>query len=505
MSNIYPATPDYNSINGNLLQHPTEGQHWYNSTNKHMYVWRGTEWVPLMNRNDYAANWGQLMHGEYLPNPENEDGYIFEYDECIWATSPAALGKFDSFTCYADASGLITMQYRPLGTDGYVEGIANYIIIGIRGNVNNGVIVAPDITPTPTPSPGASLTPTPTPTPSATTGLTPTPTPTPTPSTSSIPELIVSITDPETESDASILHSYCNIANYNSFNRDNGYASCDSKTLTICGPTSCAPEPGDDSIGPVFQISVSGGVPPYYVSLYDFQYDNRSNLLNPSFEDGNVNWTLGSGWNINDTSLTITGDYAAEFTGSTDSVILSEKAEIEPDRIITAFCNVFFNTIASPANANMVLYFYNNSDIISIVSGNNLNSAANTWIPASITAQAPNNATHVAVGVNATKGIAQASIYVDDFSWNIGNYGDFECFYIGGAVVNTIPYSATVKVYTISTSGGYTPIISINGICSENIFSMAGVFSIEVTDSFGQTVTQTKKWSIYRINNLAIS
>lgn len=197
MTHIYPAQPDLSLVNDSILSTPTEGQRWFNITNKHLYVYNGTEWIPLMNSGDYAANWGQLANGQKIPKPVNADGYIFEYSECIWNTSPAVLGKFDNFVCYADADGTVTAKYRPAGSSYFVDGVANYIIIGIRGNTNRGLIVAPPVpSPTPTVTPSTGVSPTPTPTISATISVTPTvspsqtivvpdtPTPTPTPSPS---------------------------------------------------------------------------------------------------------------------------------------------------------------------------------------------------------------------------------------------------------------------------------------------------------------------------------
>jgi hypothetical protein len=78
MTHIYPAQPDLSQVNDNILSRPTEGQRWFNVTNKHLYVYNGTEWIPLMNRGDYAANWGQLQSGQKLPKPVSDDGYVFD-------------------------------------------------------------------------------------------------------------------------------------------------------------------------------------------------------------------------------------------------------------------------------------------------------------------------------------------------------------------------------------------------------------------------------------------
>lgn len=188
MTHIYPAKPNSLLTNDNLLDHPIEGQTWWNEDNNHLYVYDGIEWIPLGNITDYAANWGQLSHGETIPRPINKDGYEFDYNECIWNVSPAYIEKFNYYKCFADENGTITMTYRPAGTFDLVEGVANYLIVGIRQNRNHGLYVPPQF-PDPVIEPSLSATPTPTPTPT----LTPTNTPTPTPTREPLPTPTASV------------------------------------------------------------------------------------------------------------------------------------------------------------------------------------------------------------------------------------------------------------------------------------------------------------------------
>lgn len=202
----FDATPDLTKVSKLQLHHPTDGQFWYNSSRETIYFFDGTAWIPVPSRGTYAANWGQVMHGSQLPKPTNQKGHTFEYDECIWSVSPANInGMIDSLNCNTDAYANVTMQYRYANTEGFVNGIANYLIIGITGNANAGVVIppiVPAVTPTPTASstPVATATPTPSVTPTLTAQATPTPTPTVTisrtrtPVPSSTPAVSVSAT-----------------------------------------------------------------------------------------------------------------------------------------------------------------------------------------------------------------------------------------------------------------------------------------------------------------------
>ena len=152
-----------------------------------MFFWNGNEWISLIMRGKYAANWGTIQHGNYLPKPINEEGKIFDYSECIWNVSPASInGQIDMFSCNTNSNGLVTMQYRNVDSNILVNSIANYLIIGIEGNVNNGTYMPPyQVSPTPTATPVGTPASTPVPTvsgtPQATVGATPTRTPDVTP------------------------------------------------------------------------------------------------------------------------------------------------------------------------------------------------------------------------------------------------------------------------------------------------------------------------------------
>lgn len=197
---IYDAVPDLNETSKEQLHQPIEGQFWYNSTRELIYYFNGTDWIPLPVRGNYAANWGQIVHGQALPRPQNQSGYLFPYDECIWSVAPASInGSVDMMTCTTDDNAVVNFQYRYTNTTTIVNGIANYLIVGISGNQNNGNWIPP-VSPTPTPTvnststPAATASPTPSPTPTLTPTTTPAVTPTqtaavsPTPAPSTTPQ-----------------------------------------------------------------------------------------------------------------------------------------------------------------------------------------------------------------------------------------------------------------------------------------------------------------------------
>lgn len=209
-STISNSTPDI-SITDGVLSKPSEGQIWYNSTRKLLYFWDSTQWKPLGGRGHYNANWGQINDGSQMPKPVNPyTGETYDYSQCIWAVSPANVPTaYTYMLCTTDMNAVVTMKYRVYGENALTSGTANFLIISILGNQNNGnlnvtpltpaISQTPTATPTPTPSttpsitpsvsPSRSAAPSPTPTPaiSATASPTPVPSPTRTPAPSSTP------------------------------------------------------------------------------------------------------------------------------------------------------------------------------------------------------------------------------------------------------------------------------------------------------------------------------
>lgn len=187
-----PGNPDLNTSYQNIFQNPIEGQCWYNSTKNVLNFYDGTHWIPLSRKDGIAANWGMIYDGGLLPNPVNSTtGRVFDYNECVWIVSPQSIPtKIDYYVCNTTAAGKVSMKYRQLGSDVLTSGIANYLIVGIEGNVNQPeppIQISPTPSVTPTTSVGQSLTPTPTVSPTRTPANTPTPTGTPQPSVSSTP------------------------------------------------------------------------------------------------------------------------------------------------------------------------------------------------------------------------------------------------------------------------------------------------------------------------------
>jgi len=177
------GNPDVSRANyGKLDGRQIEGQFWYNTTRSVLNFWDETQWVPLSNfGEDIAANWGQILHGEQLPRPQSVSGYLFPYEECSWIVSPFnQVDTMGNMVCRTDEVATVQMTYLYDGDVVDTNAIANYLIVGIRGNNNIGTQL-----PVPTPLPSVGVTPSPTPT--STPGASPTPTPSVTPSQFSFP------------------------------------------------------------------------------------------------------------------------------------------------------------------------------------------------------------------------------------------------------------------------------------------------------------------------------
>lgn len=302
-----------------LLERPVDGQLWYNSTQERLFYSESSTWYPLPQAGDIVANWGVIAHGQQIPLPATTDGHVFTYSECSWMVSPFTYpDAIDFMECSTDDNANVTMQFSTLASASLTDGLATYLIVGIKGNVNLGdntkpILSSPPLpspTPTPTVTPsstaGATVTPTPTvtstpgasptstPAPSATPtstpsgGVTPTPTPTNsptnsptpsvtpsntpapsvTPSTSAVTPISIQTTDYANPgaNDISGVSAICDIANYNAI-PDEGITNCGTDTFGSCALGECAPEPGDQASGAQMRVTVSGGVAPYTVRI----------------------------------------------------------------------------------------------------------------------------------------------------------------------------------------------------------------------------------------------
>lgn len=155
--------PDISKTTGTLLQHPTNGQTWYNTTQKRFFVYDNVRgWLPLGTNDDVGGNRGVIAHGMQLPLPVSPVTLTqFTYDECSWNVSPFNIpGEIDYMECYTDSTSRVVMRYKLVGDPTLRTGYVNYQIIAIKDNNNNGTnvpapsasAIPPPPTPTPTPA-----------------------------------------------------------------------------------------------------------------------------------------------------------------------------------------------------------------------------------------------------------------------------------------------------------------------------------------------------------------
>lgn len=149
---VIDGIPDLSSTVSTILEYPTRGQIWYNSSNLHPYVrsMQLTEepaeleyWQKLQTGDDVAGNHGIISDGEQLPLPVPIRNRInsptivtenFTYADCSWSISPVMWDKpIKGFICETDANANVTVKYI-LENDTVISGLATYCIIAIRGD-----------------------------------------------------------------------------------------------------------------------------------------------------------------------------------------------------------------------------------------------------------------------------------------------------------------------------------------------------------------------------------
>ena len=83
-----------------ILEHPMNGQVWYNSTTKCLHVWDGTHWDEFITYDSIHGNSGFINDGEYVPLPTNQFGYYHKIEDCAITVSPYYMtSEIESFEC----------------------------------------------------------------------------------------------------------------------------------------------------------------------------------------------------------------------------------------------------------------------------------------------------------------------------------------------------------------------------------------------------------------------
>ena len=277
-----PGNPNLNITVANVLEQPTQGQLWYNTTQLKLFVYSGTAWVPLGAASDIGGNSGIIAHGEQLPLPISPiTGYQFTYDQCNWMVSPFNFpSEIDYMICYTNSEGLVTSEYRVSSTQTITSGYAFYQIIGIKNNENEGTdnpvtppipsaTPLPNVSPTPSPSIGSSPTPTPSITPTTTKTPQPSPTGTPNPSPTQSPSTTpIATTTPTPTPTTSIQPIKGTLFITPSLGYPQGV---NTSFVSPCSTNAASDSNCFYTLGLVLQ-NVSGGVPPYTVDFSNINF-----------------------------------------------------------------------------------------------------------------------------------------------------------------------------------------------------------------------------------------
>lgn len=124
----FSATPKY-------LSSPVNGQTWFNTTRKILYVYFDGRWRPITYKGNIQTNWGCTTNGQALPKPSDVN-----YSECYMVVSPLNIpGQATSISCSVNYdTGVVTSTYNTSGASN-IPAEAMYMIVYNRAsNVLNG-------------------------------------------------------------------------------------------------------------------------------------------------------------------------------------------------------------------------------------------------------------------------------------------------------------------------------------------------------------------------------
>ncbi len=147
-------------------------------------------------------------------------------------------------------------------------------------------------------------------------------------------------------------------------------------------------------------------------------------IVNPGFESGSANWTLGGGWTVGafGAGTAFTGSQSAQFnltgTGNIDS---TTTGVVTPGQSITASCMVQQGaSSAGQAGARVVIVWTTAANVyISQTDGNLVdNASGGAWLQSTATGIAPAGAGKAYVRAAAFRLSGSSPLWVDTFTWN---------------------------------------------------------------------------------------
>lgn len=147
-----------------------------------------------------------------------------------------------------------------------------------------------------------------------------------------------------------------------------------------------------------------------------------SQVVNGTFESGDVDWTKGTGWTINSGDQPFQGSWSAKFSFTGTSNLDSQNdVPVTPGQSIT--CSAMVQQGASSAGqagARVILVWLDGSGVvISTSEGNLVDSASGgAWKMSTVTATAPAGAATVFARVTAFRNSGSNPLWVDNVLWN---------------------------------------------------------------------------------------
>lgn len=121
------------------VRSPVGGQLWANTTLSSLFVRTPLQdaWEPLLQSGHIACNHGTIANGATIPLPLDANGQPFKPEECAWIVTPNQWSSTRYTMVTANANRVVTSV---AGTSSATATpiLANYLIVGIRDNINLG-------------------------------------------------------------------------------------------------------------------------------------------------------------------------------------------------------------------------------------------------------------------------------------------------------------------------------------------------------------------------------
>jgi YD repeat-containing protein len=250
-----------------------------------------------------------------------------------------------------------------------------------------------------------------------------------------------------------------------------------------------------DYTPPAYITSLGSGNGGAVVTLPSGSFTDQ--VTNGDFEEGNVGWTLGTGFSIDQSTSTANGNWQARYTGSgVASMVNNDRVPVVEGQSITASVQIalYLPDGASNTSGTVGINWYDaNGNLISTSSGNTVYTDKRAaWKTSTVSASAPAGAAYAALVVLANNN-GVGIVGIDAARWNYQYIPQVPT----GVVQDTFVYDMDGNLVSETTADGDTESSQYNqyGQVTQHTDLSGAQYSYTYDANTGAQIGESDNWS----------